>query len=269
MQVVYGIDSYQLNCHPNICSCFSPVPSSFSLIDNFLPQYSLYFTADWLKGRRLHSENFQWPQQLNVAQTSWAVCRFPINYTPISTMAAEVCLRIVSVIASNAGKQSVRMQTPRRGGERHITLSLPWKLESHFMHRSSWGVNGPAWAGDISAANQGGAVVLLFDKPIVWSRCSYGQGRVINTSAKQQAVWPICFLLGGKRKQWGGVLHTAGDWHYLQEQSMQAFLPHCYSARAAWGDFTSLSRRFICSLICCVTLSDCLLFNCLTEHISA
>lgn len=38
-----------------------------------------------------------------------------------------------------------------------------------------------------------------------------GRGTVINTSAKQQAVWPICFLLGGKRKQWGGALHTVGD----------------------------------------------------------
>lgn len=49
------------------------------------------------------------------------------------------------------------------------------------------------------------------DRAIVRSCCSYGQGTVINTSAKQQAVRPICFLLGGKRKQWGGVLHTVGD----------------------------------------------------------
>lgn len=31
-------------------------------------------------------------------------------------------------------------------------------------------------------------------RTIVRSSCSYGQGMVINTSAKHQAVWPICFL---------------------------------------------------------------------------
>lgn len=100
------------------------------------------------------------------------------------------------------------------------------------------GVNSSAWAGDISRVNPEGTVEcvggwVVVGGPtcsIVWSCCSYGPGTVINTSAKQQAVRPICFLLGGKRKQWGGVLHTVGDWHYLLERSAEAFLLLRYSA---------------------------------------
>lgn len=72
----------------------------------------------------------------------------------------------------------------------------------------------PRGAGDISRENLGGTVPagsltgLLSEVAV-----HMGRGTVINTSAKQQAVWPICFLLGRrvKRKQWGGVLHTVGD----------------------------------------------------------
>lgn len=98
------------------------------------------------------------------------------------------------------------------------------------------------------------------DRAIVRSCCSYGQGTVINTSAKQQAVRPICFLLGGKRKQWGGVLHTVGDWHYLLEWSTEAFLLLCYSLQVGRSHFTSVRPRLSChlmhihSFICCWTL---------------
>lgn len=87
------------------------------------------------------------------------------------------------------------------------------------------------------------------DRAIVWSCCSYGQGMVINTSAKQQAVWPICFLLGGKRKQWGGVPHTVGDWHYLLQRSMEAFLLLCYSPEVGRSHFTSVRPRLSCHFI--------------------
>lgn len=130
------------------------------------------------------------------------------------------------------------------------------------MPRSGWGVNGPAWAGHISRENQGGTVVSGPDWAIVWSCCSYGQGTVINTSAQRQAVWPICFLLGGKRKQWGGVLHTVGDWHYLLERSVEAFLLRRHSPQVERSHFTSVRPRLSHqiqshSFICCVP--DCLL----------
>lgn len=56
-------------------------------------------------GHGPHPEKFAVDQQFIVALTSSAACRFPINYTLISTMIAEVCLRIVNVIASNVAKQ--------------------------------------------------------------------------------------------------------------------------------------------------------------------
>lgn len=55
-------------------------------------------------------------QRCIVGLAGWSACRFPINYTLISTVTAEVCLRIVSVIASNVFTQSALMQTPRQGG---------------------------------------------------------------------------------------------------------------------------------------------------------
>lgn len=82
----------------------------------------------------------------------------------------------------------------------------------------------------LPGAWQGYCLKLLF----IWAG-----GTVINTSAKQQAVWPICFLLGRrvKRKQWGGVLHTVGDWHYLPGWSMEAFLLLGYSPQVGRSCF--------------------------------
>lgn len=96
-------------------------------------------------------------------------------------------------------------------------------------------------------------------RAIVWSCCSYGQETVINTSAKQQAVRPICFLLGGKRKQWGGVLTTVCDWHYLLKWSTEAFLLLCYSPQDRRSHFTRVRPHLNSHLlhmhlfICCQT----------------
>lgn len=158
-------------------------------------------------------------------------------------MTAEVCLRIVSVIASNVGKQWALMQTLRQGGgflshclcprgfncvsctdQVEVSIATHKQVISAEQTREGPSRRGP-------------------DRPIVWSCCSYGQGTVINTSAKQQAVRPICFLLGGKRKQWGGVLHTVGDWHYLLERSEEAFLLLCYSLQVGRSHFTSVGPR--------------------------
>lgn len=164
-------------------------------------------------------------------------------------MTAEVCLRIVNVIASNVGTQWALMQTLRQGGgylshclcpesfncvscidQVEVSMALHEQVISAEQTREGLLRRGP-------------------DRAIVWSCCSYGQGTVINTSAKQQAVRPICFLLGGKRKQWGGVLHTVGDWHYLLERSVEAFLLLCYSPQVGRSHFTSVRPHLSCHLI--------------------
>lgn len=204
---------------------------------------------DRIIGHGPHSEKFAVAQQCIVGLTSWAACRFPINYTLISTMTAEVCLRIVNVIASNVGKQWALMQTLGQGGGYLSHCLCPKSFncvscidqvevsmapqEQVISAEQTW--EGPSCRGP--------------DRAIVWSCCSYGQGTVINTSAKEQAVRPICFLLGGKRKQWGGVLHTVGDWHYLLKRSVEAFLLLHYSAQVGRSHFTSAGPGLSCHFI--------------------
>lgn len=129
---------------------------------------------------------------------SWSACRFPINYTLICRVNAAVCLRIVSVIAFNVGAQWALMQTLQQGGSFSSRCLCPQSL------------NCVSWDDQVEVSMAPHEQVisaeqtregLLSRGPIVWSCSSYGQGMVINTSAKQQAVRPICFLLGGKRKQ--------------------------------------------------------------------
>lgn len=112
--------------------------------------------------------------------TSSSACCLPVNDALISTMAAEVCPRIVNVIVSNFVKQRGSMQNSetRREGARgtpyRVVFVLSFKL--CLMHRSDWGVNSPVWAGDIGGTEQGGTVVLGADRVIVWGSVHMGRG---------------------------------------------------------------------------------------------
>lgn len=157
-------------------------------------------------------------------------------------MTVEVCLRIVCVIASCWYTIDLERQ-----GEGYLSPFFVLK-DFNCVSCIDQVVVSMAPHEQVISAKQTreGLLGRGPDRAIVWSSCSYGQGMVINTSAKHQAVWPICFLLGGRGKQWGGVLYTVGDWHYLLERSVVAFLLLRYSPQAWPSHFTSVGPRLSC-----------------------
>ena len=127
-------------------------------------------------------------------------------------MSVGVCLRIVLVIACNVGKQWVLMQKPQdRAESTYCIVFVP--TSSNCISCIDQVKVSMAMHEQVISAEQTREGLLCRGLTRLLSEVAVhmGKERVIITSAKQQAVWPICFLLGGKGKQWGGVLHTVGD----------------------------------------------------------